>query len=223
LSSRSLARRASWCRPKGYLQRLRQICDKHGILLIFDEVITGFGRLGSSFATEHFDVLPDMVVLAKGITNGTIPMGAVVASDAIYQAFMDAPENTIELFHGYTYSGHPIAAAAGLATLETYREEQLFERAAELAPYFEDAAHALKGLPHVIDVRNIGLVAGIELDPIPGKPTARAFDAFLKCWERGVLIRTTGDIIALSPPLIIDKAGIDELFGTIALVLKAAA
>ncbi|HWK43356.1 MAG TPA: aspartate aminotransferase family protein [Stellaceae bacterium] len=209
--------------PKGYLQRLREICTKHGILLIFDEVITGFGRLGSGFATEHFGVTPDLIVLAKGISNGTIPMGAVVARDEIYQAFMDAPVDTIELFHGYTYSGHPIAAAAALATLDIYREEQLFERAAEMAPYFADAAHSLMGLPHVIDVRNIGLVAGIELEPIPGKPAARAFDAYLKAWERGVLIRTTGDIIALSPPLIIDKPQVDELFGTLALILKAAA
>src|SRR6185437_14444081 len=203
--------------PKGYLERLRQICTKHGILLIFDEVITGFGRLGSAFASDYFDVVPDLMTCAKGLSNGTIPMGAVGVRRGIYDAFMAAaPENTIELFHGYTYSGHPVAAAAALATLDVYAKDGLFQRAAELAGYWEDAAHALRGLPHVIDVRNLGLIAGIELEPIPGKPTARAVDAFLKCYEKGVLIRTTGDIIALSPPLIIEKAQIDEIFGTLA-------
>jgi beta-alanine--pyruvate transaminase len=210
--------------PTGYLQELRRICDKYGILLIFDEVITGFGRLGSPFAFEHFGVQPDLLTLAKGITNGTIPMGAVVARDAIYQSFMaSAAEGAIELFHGYTYSGHPVAAAASIACLELYREEGLFERAAELAPYFEAAAHSLKGLPHVIDIRNIGLVAGIELEPRPGTPAARAYEVFVKCYERGLLIRTTGDIIALSPPLIIEKRHIDELFGILGDVLKTVA
>ena len=210
--------------PKGYLERLRQICDKHGILLIFDEVITGFGRLGSAFAADHFGVVPDMATLAKGISNGTIPMGAVALRSGIYNAFMDgAPENAIELFHGYTYSGHPVAAAAALATLDLYQAEGLFQRAADLAPYWEDAAHAMRDLPHVIDVRNLGIICGIELEPIAGKPTKRAFAAFLSCYDKGVLIRTTGDIIALSPPLIIDKKQIDTLFGTLADVLKAAA
>ena len=210
--------------PKGYLQELRRICDKYGILLIFDEVITGFGRLGSSFAVEHFGVLPDMLTMAKGISNGTIPMGAVVARDNIYQAFLDnAPEGAIELFHGYTYSGHPMAAAASIATLELYRAEGLFARAAGMASYFEEAAHALKGLPHVIDIRNIGLVAGIELAPRPGQPGARAYEALVKCYESGLLIRTTGDIIALSPPLIIERGQIDELFGKLAAVLKTIA
>ena len=207
--------------PKGYLERLRAICDKHGILLIFDEVITGFGRLAAPFATNLFGVVPDMVCLAKGITNGAVPMGAVVARKHIYESMMSAaPESTIELFHGYTYSGHPLAAAAALATLELYQEERLFDRARELAPYFEEAVHALRELPHVIDVRNLGLVAGIELEPIPGKPAARAFQAFLRCFEKGVLVRTTGDIIALSPPLVISKAQIDELLGTVAAVLR---
>jgi len=206
--------------PKGYLQRLRQICDKHGILLIFDEVITGFGRLGASFATEYFGVVPDIITTAKGITNGTIPMGAVFVRKGIYDAFMNAPDNTIELFHGYTYSGHPVACAAGLATLDVYKEEGLFERAAELAPYWEDAVHSLKGTRNVIDLRNLGIIAGIELEPIAGKPTKRAFDAFLQCYEKGLLIRTTGDIIALSPPLILGKSHIDEIFGTLSGVLR---
>jgi len=206
--------------PKGYLQRLREICDKYGILLIFDEVITGFGRLGAPFATNLFGVVPDLVCLAKGITNGSVPMGAVVVRKGIYETMMAAaPQDTIELFHGYTYSGHPLACAASLATLELYEEERLFERAAELAPYFENAVHSLRELPHVVDVRNCGMVAGIELESVPGKPTARAYAAFQRCYEKGVLTRTTGDIIALSPP-IISKQQIDELVGTIGDVLR---
>jgi beta-alanine--pyruvate transaminase len=205
--------------PKGYLQRLREICTKHGILLIFDEVITGFGRLGASFATEYFGVVPDLITTAKGITNGTIPMGAVFARKGIYDAFMNAPADTIELFHGYTYSGHPVACAAGLATLDIYREEGLFERAAGLSAYWEDAIHSLKGVRNVIDLRNLGLLAGIELETRPGKPTARAFEAFLKSYDRNLLIRTTGDIIALSPPLIAEKKHIDEMVGTLRDVL----
>lgn len=208
--------------PVGYLERLRQICDRYGILLIFDEVITGFGRLGTSFATEYFGVMPDLMTAAKGLTNGTVPMGAVFARPGIYQAFMDAPENTIEFFHGYTYSGHPVACAAAHATLDIYEEEGLFERAKSLSGYWEEAIHSLHGLPHVIDLRNLGLVAGIELESIAGKPTARAFDVFLRCYERGLLIRTTGDIIALSPPLIIEKSHIDQIVGTIAEVLQTA-
>ncbi len=207
--------------PKGYLQRLREITRKHGILLIFDEVITGFGRLGSAFGAQHFDVVPDMITCAKGLTNGVIPMGAVLTSAEIHDAFMTGPEHMIELFHGYTYSGNPIASAAGLATLETYREEALFERCAEIAPYWEEAVHSLKGHRHVIDIRNMGLIGAIELEPIPGAPTQRAFSAFLKAYERGVLIRTTGDIIAMSPPLIIEKAHIDQLIGTLAEVLES--
>ncbi len=206
--------------PVGYLQRLREICDKHGILLIFDEVITGFGRLGSSFGAEHFGVTPDIITCAKGLTSGVVPMGGVIVNKKIYDAFMHGPENVIELFHGYTYSGHPLAAAAGLATLDVYAEEGLFARAAALAPYWEEAVNSLKGLPHVIDLRSIGLIAGIELEPIAGKPTARAFEAFLRSYDAGLLIRTTGDIIALSPPLVIEKGQIDEMFGTLATVLK---
>ncbi|MCC7271801.1 MAG: aspartate aminotransferase family protein [Alphaproteobacteria bacterium] len=209
--------------PRGYLERLRQICTKHGILLIFDEVITGFGRLGKGFGAEYFGVVPDMITCAKGITNGTIPMGAVLLAKDIYDAFMSGPENVIELFHGYTYSGHPVACAAALATLDLYAEEDLFGRSTALHDYWADAAHSLKGLPHVIDVRNLGMVAGIELEPLPGKPTARAYDAFVKCFEKGVLIRYTADIIALSPPLIAGKPHIDEIFGTLGDVLKAAA
>ncbi len=168
--------------PKGYLERLRKICDTHGILLIFDEVITGFGRLGTAFATDYFGVKPDMITMAKGLTGGTIPMGGVAVSKEIYDTFMNGPENMIELFHGYTYSGHPVAAAAGLATLDCYKEDGLFERANDLAGYWEDAVHSLKGCPHVIDIRNLGLIGAIELESIPGKPTARAFEAFLKCY-----------------------------------------
>jgi len=206
--------------PKGYLERLREICTKHGILLIFDEVITGFGRTGAAFAAEKYGVMPDMITCAKGLTNGVIPMGAVLTTGAIHDAFMTGPEHLIELFHGYTYSGNPIAAAAGLASLETYAEEGLFDRAAALAPYWEEAIHSLKGLPHVIDVRNEGLIGAVELAPIAGEPTRRAFQAFLDAYDAGILIRTTGDIIALSPPLIISEAQIDELIGTLGEVLK---
>ncbi|MBI3440682.1 MAG: aspartate aminotransferase family protein [Proteobacteria bacterium] len=207
--------------PKGYLERLREICTKHGILLIFDEVITGFGRCGNAAtAAELLGVQPDIITMAKGLTAGTIPMGAVAVDRKIYDAFMKGPEEAIELFHGYTYSGHPVAAAAGLATLDTYQEEALFERTKELAPYWEKALHALKGLPHIIDIRNIGLIGAIEMEGIPGRPTARAFSAFLKCFERGLLIRTTGDTIALSPPLIISKQQIDEIFSTLSDVIK---
>ncbi len=206
--------------PKGYLERLRSICDKHGILLIFDEVITGFGRLGAPFASTFFDVTPDLMTTAKGITNGCVPMGAVFAKRHIHDAFMTGPEHLIEFPHGYTYSAHPLACAAALGTLDTYAEEGLLVRGAAMARPFEDALHSLEGLPGVIDVRNIGLVGGIELEPIAGQPGKRAFDVFLKCWERGVLIRTTGDTIALSPPLIIEKQHIEQLVGTIADVLK---
>ena len=197
--------------PKGYLERLREICTRHGILLIFDEVITGFGRTGAAFAADKYAVKPDMITCAKGLTNGVIPMGAVLTTAAIHDAFMTGPEHLIELFHGYTYSGNPIAAAAGLATLETYAEEGLFERAWTLAPYWEQALHSLKDCPHVIDIRNEGLIGAIELAPIAGQPTRRAFQAFLDAYDAGFLIRTTGDIIALSPPLIIAQEEIDEL------------
>ncbi|WP_102224365.1 aspartate aminotransferase family protein [Acidimangrovimonas sediminis] len=206
--------------PKGYLEKLRAITKKRGILLIFDEVITGFGRLGSAFAGQHFGVVPDMMTTAKGLTNGVIPMGAVMCSAEVHDAFMQGPEHMIELFHGYTYSGNPIASAAGIATLDTYKEEGLFERAAELAPYWEEALHSLKGTRHVIDIRNMGLIGAVELAPIAGEPTKRAFNAFLKAYEKGILIRTTGDIIAMSPPLIIEKPQIDQLIGTLKEVLE---
>lgn len=209
--------------PKGYLKRLREICTQHGILLIFDEVITGYGRLGSAFAAQHFDIKPDIIVTAKGLTNGVVPMGAVFVTAEIHDAFMQGPEHLIEFFHGYTYSGNPIACAAALGTLETYKQEGLFERAAELAPYWEEALHSLKGEPHVIDIRNIGLVGAIELEPIAGEPTKRAFSAFVRAWEKGALIRTTGDIIALSPPLIISKSQIDELIDCVRSVLNEVA
>ena len=206
--------------PPDYLRRLRDITRKHGILLIFDEVITGYGRLGTPFGADYFGVVPDIMVTAKGLTNGVIPMGAVVVSSAIHDAFMTGPEHLIEFFHGYTYSGNPIAAAAGLATLETYREEGLLTRGAELAKTWEDALHSLKGEPHVIDIRNIGLVGAIELEPIAGAPTKRAFSAFLKAYEAGYLIRTTGDIIALSPPLIISESQIAELIDAVRTALR---
>jgi beta-alanine--pyruvate transaminase len=206
--------------PKGYLKKLREITKKHGILLIFDEVITGFGRVGTPFAADYFGVTPDILVTAKGLTNGVIPMGAVLVSSEIHDAFMQGPEHMIEFFHGYTYSGNPIASAAGLATLETYKDEGLLTRGAELAPYWEDALHSLKGLPHVIDIRNLGLIGAVELEPIAGAPTKRAFSAFVKGFEQGILIRTTGDIIAMSPPLIVTKAQIDELIGKLGNILK---
>ena len=209
--------------PKGYLERLRAICDRHGILLIFDEVITGFGRLGTPFAVDFFGVKPDLFTIAKGMTNGVIPMGGVFVQGKIHDAFMNGPEQAIEFAHGYTYSGNPIACAAGIATLDTYAEEGLLTRGAELGDYWADALHSLKGLPHVVDVRNLGLIGAVELEPIAGEPTKRAFSCFLDAFESDLLIRTTGDIIALSPPLIIEKSDIDELFGKLAAVLKRAA
>jgi beta-alanine--pyruvate transaminase len=206
--------------PRGYLQRLREICTRHGILLIFDEVITGFGRTGSPFAAQEFGVTPDLITLAKGLTNGCLPMGAVLLSKPVYEAFMHGGEG-IELFHGYTYSAHPAACAAGLATLELYQREGLLTRAASLAKYWEDAAHALRDLPHVVDIRNYGLILGLELAAIPGKAGARAYEVFTRCFERGVLVRQTGDIIALSPPLIIEKAQIEQIFATLGEVLRA--
>ncbi|MDZ7874254.1 MAG: aspartate aminotransferase family protein [Rhizobium sp.] len=205
--------------PKGYLQRLREICTKHGILLIFDEVITGFGRLGAPFASQYFDVKPDIMVTAKGLTNGVIPMGAVFVTAEIHDAFMQGPEHMIEFFHGYTYSGNPIASAAALGTLDTYRDENLLTRAAEIAPYWEEKLHSLRDCPNVIDIRNLGLIGAIELKPIDGEPTKRAFNAFLNAYNDGLLIRTTGDIIALSPPLIITHEEIDELFDKLRKVL----
>ena len=205
--------------PKGYLQRLRDICDRDGILLIFDEVITGFGRLTTPFAGDYFGVEPDMMCAAKGITNGAVPMGAVFSKGFIHDAFMDAPPG-IELFHGYTYSGHPLACAAALATLEVFREQAVLENARALQPYFEDALHALRGLPYVIDLRSIGMIGAVELEPIPGKPGARGYAALKAAFADGLLIRTTGDIIALSPPLVLERRHVDELFGKLAAVLR---
>jgi beta-alanine--pyruvate transaminase len=209
--------------PQGYLQRLRQICDQHGILLIFDEVITGFGRTGQPFAAQTFGVTPDIITCAKGLTNGAVPMGAVIVKQGIHDAFMSGPDQAIELFHGYTYSGHPLACAAGLATLQTYEEEGLLTRAAAMQDYFAQALHSLRGEPNVIDVRNIGLVGGVEMAPIAGQPTKRAFGVFLDCYERGLLVRTTGDIVALSPPLIVQPAHIDEMVDTLRGAIRRAA
>ncbi len=211
--------------PLGYLERLRELCTRHGILLIFDEVITGFGRLGTPFGAQYFRVQPDIITTAKGLTNGAIPMGAVFVRKGIHDAFMNSgtPEDRIELFHGYTYSGHPVACAAALAALDIYESEDLFTRAARIGTGFEDRAHDLRGLPHVIDIRNIGLVGAVELDPLPEQPGARAYDVFVRCYEKGVLVRQTGDVIALSPPLIIDEPQIDRIFSTVADAIEEAA
>ena len=207
--------------PVGYLQRLREICDKYGILLIFDEVITGFGRTGKAFAADTFGVTPDMITFAKGVTNGAVPMGGVIVSEKIYHAFLNGPEEQIEFFHGYTYSGHPLASAAAVATLDIYKEEDLFDRSKELAPYFEEALHSLKGLPNVIDIRNLGLMGGVELDPIPGSPGKRANDTFVTCYQNGVLVRAAGDTIALTPSLIASKHHIDKIIETIKTAIKS--
>ncbi len=209
--------------PKGYLEKLRATADKHGILLIFDEVITGFGRLGTPFATDYFGVVPDLVTTAKGITNGAIPMGAVFASRKVHDSLMTGPENAIELFHGYTYSGHPVASAAGLATLEIYAEESLLTRGAALADHWQEALHSLKDAPNVIDIRNLGLVGAIELSSREAAPGARAYDIFVDCFKKGLLIRVTGDVIALSPPLIIEKEQIDTIVSVLGDALKRAA
>ena len=206
--------------PVGYLERLREICTRHGILLIFDEVITGFGRLGKPFGSQYFGVTPDLFTTAKGMTNATVPMGAVFVNQKIYDVFMQGPEG-IEIFHGYTYSGHPLACAAGIATLDTYDEEGLLTRAAKFEKYWEDAVHSLKEAPHVIDIRNCGLMAAIELGPRAGQPGRRAYEVFVKAFEAGVLIRVTGDTIALSPPLIVEKAHIDRIFECIGSMLRS--
>jgi len=209
--------------PRGYLQRLRALCDKHDILLIFDEVITGFGRLGAAFGADYFGVTPDILCMAKGLTNAAVPMGAVAVSTRIYDTFMQTADTPIELFHGYTYSGHPLACAAGIATLDVYAGEDLFKRASDMAPYWRDAVHSLRDAAHVIDIRNLGLIGGIELESRPGAPTARALEVFDRCFDKGLLIRVTGDIIALSPPLILEKAHIDQMVETIRAALKETA
>ncbi|MGB6535690.1 MAG: aspartate aminotransferase family protein [Xanthobacteraceae bacterium] len=208
--------------PKGYLERLRAICDRHGILLIFDEVITGFGRLGHAFAAERYGVTPDLIAFAKGVTSGAVPMGGVIASQAVYDSFMRGPEEAIELFHGYTYSAHPLACAAGLAALDLYRDEGLFERARALEPAFADAAMALRGLPGVLDIRTVGLTAGIDLAPRPGAPGARAYAAMDRAFgDENLMIRITGDTLALCPPLIVGEPQIGEIFDKVARVIRA--
>ncbi|MBM3586322.1 MAG: aspartate aminotransferase family protein [Alphaproteobacteria bacterium] len=209
--------------PAGYLKRLRDICTKHGILLIFDEVITGFGRLGADFGAERLGVTPDIMTMAKGLTNAAVPMGAVAVKNDIYDAIVTGTNAGIEFFHGYTYSGHPLAAAAAIATLELHRAEDLPGRARTLEPYWQDAVHSLKGLPNVIDIRDVGLIGAVELAPRPGKPTQRALDVFRRCFDEGVLIRVTADIIAMSPPLICEKPHVDRLIGTLAEAITAEA
>jgi beta-alanine--pyruvate transaminase len=209
--------------PVGYLKRLRDICTKHGILLIFDEVITGFGRLGANFGAERLGVTPDIMTMAKGLTNAAVPMGAVAVRNDIYDAIVKGTGAGIEFFHGYTYSGHPLAAAAAIATLELHRAEDLPGRARALEPYWQDAVHSLKGLPNVIDIRDVGLIGAVELAPRPGKPTQRALDVFRRCFDEGVLIRVTADIIAMSPPLICEKPHVDRLINTLSDAIMAEA
>ncbi|MGB3319754.1 MAG: aspartate aminotransferase family protein [Sphingopyxis granuli] len=209
--------------PVGYLERLRTICDRNGILLIFDEVITAFGRVGAATAAQAWGVTPDILTMAKGLTNAAVPMGAVAVKRELHDAVIESAPGGIELAHGYTYSGHPLACAAGLAALDLYAREGLFERAAELAPYWEAAAHDLRGRRHIVDIRTIGLVAGIELEPRPGAPTARAMELFHRAFDAGLLVRATGDIIALSPPLIVEKAQIDQMFGMLGELLDTIA
>jgi beta-alanine--pyruvate transaminase len=209
--------------PQGYLQRLRTICDRHGILLIFDEVITAFGRLGFAFAAERYGVIPDMITFAKGVTSGTVPMGGVIVRAPVHEAFMHGPENAIELFHGYTYSAHPLACAAGLAALDLYREEDLFARAGRLEPLWADAAMGLKGLPNVLDIRTLGLVVGIDLAARADGVGRRAYAAMERAFADGLMIRITGDTIALSPPLIVSEAQIEDIFGKLAGVIRQVA
>ncbi|WP_304639850.1 aspartate aminotransferase family protein [Pseudomonas sp.] len=207
--------------PQGYLKRLREITRKHGILLIFDEVITGYGRMGEAFAAQRWEVTPDIITTAKGLTNGAIPMGAVFVSTQIHDAFMQGPANLIEFFHGYTYSGHPVAAAAALATLDIYQRDGLLTRVRELEVYWQEALHSLNGLPNVIDIRNAGLVGAVHLATRDGAPGARGYDVFEKCfWEGGLMVRCTGDIIAMSPPLILEKTHIDRIVETLGDVIK---
>jgi beta-alanine--pyruvate transaminase len=208
--------------PKGYLEKIREICTKHGIMLIFDEVICAFGRTGDAFASSRFNVIPDIITTAKGLTSGTVPMGAVLTRNDIYDTFMTGPESAIEFFHGYTYSGHPLAAAAGCATLDAYIEDDMFNRALSLEEKFADALHSLKGEPHVIDIRSLGLIGAVELTPIEGQPTARAINIFRDCYDKGLIIRTTGDTIAFSPPLIVEEQQIEETIETIKTSLREA-
>lgn len=207
--------------PIGYLERLRQICDQHGMLLIFDEVITGFGRLGAAFGANAFGVTPDLITCAKGMTNAAVPMGGVIVSGKVYDALMQGPDNTIELFHGYTYSAHPLACAAGLAALDVYQDLGLFERARRIAPLWENAAHALKGAPHVADIRNIGLLAAIDLKSRDGATGARGAECANRCYNDDILIRSSGDTLLISPPLIITEDQIEAIFSAIRRALIA--
>ncbi|MBL0143530.1 MAG: aspartate aminotransferase family protein [Betaproteobacteria bacterium] len=206
--------------PKGYLKRLREITKKHGILLIFDEVITAFGRLGGGTAAQIYGVVPDMITFAKGVTSGSVPMGGVIASSEVHGAFMVGPPGAIELFHGYTYSAHVLACAAGVATLQLYKDEDLFARARKMAPVLEEALHALKGTRHVIDIRNCGLAGAVELESRAGAPGARAFDTYLGCWEKGLLVRQAGETVCFSPALIVEESHIAEMVGTLRTVLQ---
>ncbi|MGB1109209.1 MAG: aminotransferase class III-fold pyridoxal phosphate-dependent enzyme, partial [Gammaproteobacteria bacterium] len=206
--------------PKGYLKRLREICDEHDILLIFDEVITGFGRLGSMTAAERFGVQPDIITFAKGVTSGVVPMGGVGVRDEIYETLITQSATPIELFHGYTYSGHPLASVAALATLDAYEQDGMFENAEAMSTPLADAVHALKGQPHVIDIRSIGLVAAIEMQARPGAPGARGFEVMKAAWEKGLMVRFTADILAISPPLIVDQGQIEQIFDTLAECLR---
>ncbi|HZF74901.1 MAG TPA: aspartate aminotransferase family protein [Acetobacteraceae bacterium] len=209
--------------PRGYLERLRELCTKHGILLIFDEVITGFGRIGTPFGAERLGVTPDLMTMAKGLTNAAVPMGAVAASDAIYRTIVEGMPGGIELFHGYTYSGHPLASAAAIATLELHRAEDLPGRARAIEPYWQDGAHHLRDAPGVVDIRDMGLIAGIELEPRRGAPGARAMEVFRWCFDHGLLVRVTGDIVALSPPLTVERGHVDRIFGTLREAITAVA
>ncbi|MDB5873600.1 MAG: aspartate aminotransferase family protein, partial [Ramlibacter sp.] len=205
--------------PKGYLQRLREICDKHGILLIFDEVITGFGRMGTNFGADFYGVVPDMLNFAKAVTNGVIPLGGVICRDKLYDAMMktDAPEHVIEFFHGYTYSGHPVACAAAIATLDLFKQDNLFQRAGEMGKVLGDAFHStFKGMPNVIGIRSLGLAAAVELAPIAGSPGKRAYDIFIDCFHNGALVRPAGDVLVIAPPYIVEKSHIDTLVNTLA-------
>jgi len=207
--------------PTGYLQRLRDICTQHGILLIFDEVITGFGRLGQPFAAQHFGVTPDLMTFAKGVTSGSVPLGGVIASDEVYQTFMNTDAPGVEFFHGYTYSGHPLACAAALATLDVYEQGNLLTAASgPLGEEFENRLHALAGEPHVIDCRNLGFIGAVELARRDGKPNVRAYEVFEKCWERGVFVRPVGDAIGFCPPLITQSSHLEQMFSTVAEVLR---
>jgi beta-alanine--pyruvate transaminase len=207
--------------PLQYLERIRQICTRHGILLIFDEVITGFGRLGEWFSPDRFSVVPDMITFAKGVTSGMVPLGGVLVRHDIYDAFMTGPEHLVEFFHGYTYSGHPLACAAGLAALEVYESEGLFERAKTLEPVLADAVHALRGEPHVIDIRNLGLAAAVESAPRDDAPSKRGMEIFHRCFDNGLMVRYTGDIIAIGPPLIIDERQIAFMIDTLCDAIRA--